>query len=398
MNASGGVANGIGQPVRRKEDFRLLTGRGCYVDDLALAGCAHAVIVRSPHAHARIVSIDTAAALAAPGVLAVLTGADYLADGLGPIPHAAGLMSKPDLAGAPAAVATPITTRALPDAGRHRARSSASRSRWSSPRRSPRPRTPPSWSTSSYEALPAVVRAGDAIEPGAPQLWDEAPGNLCIDIEVGDEAATDAAFARRGACRAARHLDPARHRRADGAAHQHRRIRRRRRGCYTLYSGSGRGVAEAAARPRAGARRAARAGARACAATWAAISARAISSIPNTRCSPGRRSGSAGRSSGPASGPRTFLSDYQGRDLTVEAELALDADGNFLAVRGTQPQQSRRPGGLVRVPAEGARADVERLPHPGRLFPRPRRRDQHDADHPLPQRRPARGRSLSSSG
>ena len=86
MNTTAGVSNGIGQPVRRKEDFRLLTGRGSFVDDLALPELAHAVIVRSPHAHARIVSVDKAAALAAPGVLAVLTGADYLADGLGADP------------------------------------------------------------------------------------------------------------------------------------------------------------------------------------------------------------------------------------------------------------------------------------------------------------------------
>src|SRR5690348_8750598 len=97
MKTSGGITNGIGQPVRRKEDFRLVTGRGRYVDDIALANSAHAVLVRSPHAHARIVSIDTTAARKAPGVLAVLTGADYLADGLGPIPHGAGLMNKPDL-------------------------------------------------------------------------------------------------------------------------------------------------------------------------------------------------------------------------------------------------------------------------------------------------------------
>ena len=77
MQASESGSNGIGQPVRRKEDFRLLTGRGCFVDDLAPPGLAHAVFVRSPHAHARIVAIDKAAALAAPGVLAVLTGADY---------------------------------------------------------------------------------------------------------------------------------------------------------------------------------------------------------------------------------------------------------------------------------------------------------------------------------
>jgi carbon-monoxide dehydrogenase large subunit len=66
MNATGRVSNGIGQPVRRKEDFRPLTGRGCYVDDLTLAGPAHAVFVRSPRSHARIVSADKTAALAAP--------------------------------------------------------------------------------------------------------------------------------------------------------------------------------------------------------------------------------------------------------------------------------------------------------------------------------------------
>jgi len=67
MEASGSVANGIGQPVRRKEDARLLTGKGRFGDDVTLPGMAHAVIARSPHAHARIVSVDKRAALAAPG-------------------------------------------------------------------------------------------------------------------------------------------------------------------------------------------------------------------------------------------------------------------------------------------------------------------------------------------
>src|SRR5262245_49866775 len=98
MNSSGAVANGIGQPVRRKEDFRLLTGRGSFTDDVNLTGLAHAVIVRSPHAHADIGSVGKAAALASPGVLAVLTGRDYVADGLAPIPHGAGLMGPPDVA------------------------------------------------------------------------------------------------------------------------------------------------------------------------------------------------------------------------------------------------------------------------------------------------------------
>ena len=77
---------GIGQPVRRVEDRRFLTGRGSYVDDLVRPRQAYAYMLRSPHAHARIRALDTAAAAAAPGVLAVLTGEDVARDGLGPIP------------------------------------------------------------------------------------------------------------------------------------------------------------------------------------------------------------------------------------------------------------------------------------------------------------------------
>src|SRR4051794_8062684 len=79
---------GIGQPVRRREDLRLLTGQGRYSDDINVPGQAHAVMLRSPHAHALIRAIDTRAALAAPDVLAVLTGRDLVADGLRAIPHA----------------------------------------------------------------------------------------------------------------------------------------------------------------------------------------------------------------------------------------------------------------------------------------------------------------------
>ena len=82
---------GIGQPVRRKEDARLVTGSGRYGDDFVLPRMVHAAFVRTPHAHARIRAIDKEAALALPGALAVLTGADYAADGLKPIPHDAGL-------------------------------------------------------------------------------------------------------------------------------------------------------------------------------------------------------------------------------------------------------------------------------------------------------------------
>ena len=77
---------GVGQPVRRSEDRRFLTGRGRYADDINLPGQAYGFVVRSPHAQAQIASLDVGAAAAAPGVVAVLTGADFAADGIGSIP------------------------------------------------------------------------------------------------------------------------------------------------------------------------------------------------------------------------------------------------------------------------------------------------------------------------
>ncbi len=77
----------VGQPLRRKEDQRLITGRGRFTDDFSLPGQAYAVMVRSPYPHARILHIDSSVALQEPGVLAIYTGADCLSDGLGPIPH-----------------------------------------------------------------------------------------------------------------------------------------------------------------------------------------------------------------------------------------------------------------------------------------------------------------------
>src|SRR6516225_7875934 len=194
MEAPGKGANGIGQPVRRKEDFRLLTGRGRFGDDLVLPGQVHTAFVRSPHAHARIVSIGKRAALAAPGVLAVLTGSDYLAAGLGPIPHNPGLSAPPDvqarLCGGP-----PIATRhySLP----------ADRVRFiGEPVVLVVAETTAGAKDAAelveivWETLPTVVRAADAVAADAPTLWDEAPDNVCIDIEVGEAAATAEAFGR----------------------------------------------------------------------------------------------------------------------------------------------------------------------------------------------------------
>ncbi|MGE5152286.1 MAG: xanthine dehydrogenase family protein molybdopterin-binding subunit, partial [Rhodospirillaceae bacterium] len=84
---------GIGAELRRLEDARLLTGRGCYSDDFTLPNQACSFVLRSPHPHARIVSIDTARAAKMPGVLLILTGADVVADGLKPVPHIPTAMS-----------------------------------------------------------------------------------------------------------------------------------------------------------------------------------------------------------------------------------------------------------------------------------------------------------------
>ena len=241
MSASGASGYGIGQPVRRKEDFRLLTGRGRFGDDLALPGLAHAVFVRSPHAHARIVAMRQAAALAAPGVLAVLTGADYIADGLGPIPHNPGLMAPPDV-------------QARREASR-RSRRRITRCRPTTVRYVGEPvalvvaetiaaaKDAAELVDITYEPLPAVTRAADALKPGAPVLWETAPGNLCIDIEVGDEAATAAAFAR--AAHVVRLETWAQ--RVTGVPMEPRTIVAdydAASGHYTLYTGSGRGVAK----------------------------------------------------------------------------------------------------------------------------------------------------------
>ena len=88
---------GIGNAIPRLEDHRLLTGRGCYSDDFNLPDQLYAVATRSPHAHARITAIDAESAISMPGVLAVLTGADYVADGLGPMTYSPAARHPPDI-------------------------------------------------------------------------------------------------------------------------------------------------------------------------------------------------------------------------------------------------------------------------------------------------------------
>ncbi|MSP66945.1 MAG: xanthine dehydrogenase family protein molybdopterin-binding subunit [Alphaproteobacteria bacterium] len=183
---------GFGQPVLRKEDPRLLTGRGTFIDDRVLPHMAHAVFVRSTHAHARVLGIDTAAAMAAPGVIGVFTGADLAADGIPGVPLLYRPPPPPGMRPEDLKIITPnhppLVTDRVRKVGdgiavvvaetREAARAAADQI------------------VVDYQALPSVTATASARDRGAPQLWPEAHLNLCFDWWQGDAAATDAAFAR----------------------------------------------------------------------------------------------------------------------------------------------------------------------------------------------------------
>jgi aerobic carbon-monoxide dehydrogenase large subunit len=323
----------IGQPVRRQEDSRLLTGKGRFADDIKFDRLAHAVFVRSPHAHAHVRGIDIAAAKATPGVLLVLTGADALTAGLQPIPHAPGgegggadialvdhpgfrrvkvphfpmVTDKARAVGEIVAMVVGETVAAAKDGA--------------------------DLVVADFDSLPAVVHALDAVRDDAPRLWNEHPSNLCIDAEIGDRAATDAAFAK--AAHVSRvatwvqrltgvHMEP---RAAIGdfdAASD----------TTTLYAAGGLGVVRIKE-------------------DLAAV----LGVDPATvRVVAHDVGGSFGTRNAlnpefaliawaarllerpvrhTAERHESFVTDYQARDLWVEVELALDRDGNFLAVRSS---------------------------------------------------------------
>jgi carbon-monoxide dehydrogenase large subunit len=178
---------GIGQALKRREDQRLLLGTGQYVDDVAVADEVFVAFVRSPHAHARIVSIDAGPATAMAGVAAVLTGADLKADGIGPLPDGAGLKRADgkDMCGAPHDALAIDTARyvgepvaAVIAQTRMQAEDAAEQVRV------------------EYQALPAVVTIEAATAKGAPLLWAQAPGNVAAQTEFGKKDLCDAAFAK----------------------------------------------------------------------------------------------------------------------------------------------------------------------------------------------------------
>jgi carbon-monoxide dehydrogenase large subunit len=319
---------GFGQPVLRKEDGRLLTGGGAYSDDVNLPGQAYACFVRSPHARARIGAIDPAAALAVAGVIAVLTGADAEADGVKPLTHSpmpgnpheevvrshhvSFVAPHPPMPADCARFAGEVVAMVIAEtAMAARDGAEAVRVEWA--------------------PQPAVTGSLAAAAPDAPLVWEGTASNVCVDLTLGEAAAVDAAFA--GAAHVVR-LDTWVHRvtgvpmepRAavgawDGAS-----------GRYTVHAGAGglgrtrTGVAGALGVPESAVR----------------VTAGDVGGNFGTRnsCYPefalvawaARRLGRPVKWT--AERREAFQADYQGRDLAVRAELALDAEGHFLALRG----------------------------------------------------------------
>jgi carbon-monoxide dehydrogenase large subunit len=177
---------GIGASVRRKEDFRFLSGHGHYTDDINRPGQLYAYLKRSDRPHAKLGGIDTAAAAKAPGVVAVFTGADMAADNVGGLPcgwqihnkdgspmaeppHPVMAIGKVRHVGDPVAVVIATTKQAAKDAAE--------------------------LIVVDFQDLPAVASLADAVKPGAPLVHDDVPGNVCYDWHIGDKAALEAAFA-----------------------------------------------------------------------------------------------------------------------------------------------------------------------------------------------------------
>jgi carbon-monoxide dehydrogenase large subunit len=321
----------IGKPIVRKEDERLTTGHGRFSDDFSLDGQAHAVMVRSPHPHARILGVDAARAKTMPGVLGVFTGADCMADGLGPIPHDPLPKTRYDMklhaAGGGAIFIGPHLL--LPtDKARHVGEAVAMVVAETVAQALDAAEAV----EVGYATLPGVYHSEDAMQPGAPVVWDEVPGNIPVDTVFGDREATDKAFASADHVVAMDfHIDrvtgvPLEPRSALGnydAASER----------FTLHAGSGGAVRQKR--------------------ELAAILGIAPERMRVLSYDVGGNFGTrnrvfvefplvlwAARKLGrpvkfTATRSEAFLSDYQGRDLVAKVELALRKDGRFLAMRAT---------------------------------------------------------------
>ncbi len=177
----------IGQPVTRQEDPRLLTGRGEFLGDVNLPDQAHGAVLRSPHAHAKIVSVDTTDARAAPGVLAVLTGEDWAREGYGSLPCEE-IRTRKD--------GSPMFHPAHPALVTGRVRLVGDYVAFIVAETASLARDACELIAVAYQPLPAVTGTADAIAADAPWVWDECPDNICYTHDQGDQAAVDAAIAQ----------------------------------------------------------------------------------------------------------------------------------------------------------------------------------------------------------
>lgn len=319
--AEGASGFGIGSAVRRPEDAILLTGRGRYTDDVTLPGQAHAVMARARHAHGDIRLLDTQAALASPGVLAVFTGADLEAGGFGPLTVASPVANRDG---------TPVPSPARPALATKRVRHLGEPVAVVVAETAIAAKDAAELVEVEIDPLPALVDPRAALAPGAPCLHPELPGNLVIDFHYGDQERVAAAFA------AAAHrvklelvssrivVNPMEPRAAVGAFDP-------ATGRWTLHVGSQGAF-----------------GMRASLAKFLDVA------VDKVRVLTGHVGGSFGMKAGAfpeyaavlfaarALGrpvkwtderSESFLSDLHGRDHVMTAELALDPHGRFLAVR-----------------------------------------------------------------
>ena len=321
----------IGRPMPRTEDARLLTGQGQFTDDFSFPGQTYAAMVRSPHAHARIIRIDKSAALRMPGVLGVFTGADCAADNLGPIPHDPLPKTKYDMKlhgphGSEVFIGPHFL---LPtDKVRHVGEAVAMVVAGS--------RAQALDATEAvaveYEVLPCVTQSQEAMKPGAPTVWDEIRDNILVDTEFGNPAETARILATAEHVVAMEfHID-----RVTGVPMEPRAAVAEydaASGRYTIYAGSGGAVRQKR--------------------EFAAVLGVDPEKIRVLSFDVGGNFGTRNRVyvefglvlwaaqklnrpvKYTATRSECFISDYQGRDLIAKFELALDGRGRFLALRAT---------------------------------------------------------------
>lgn len=322
---------GIGSSPRRREDQRLVTGAGTFGDDFTLPGQTFAAIARSPHAHAILHRVETTRARGLPGVLAVLTAADYLADGLKPLVHSPFTVSPPDITLANRDGRAVFIAPHYPLA-RDRVRFVGEGVALVVAETLAIAREATELVEVEYEVLTASAEGIDAAEPGAVRVWPEMDSNVALDAHVGDARAADEAFMRAAHIV---HVDT-KIPRVTGVTMEVRTALATYEpdfGKITLYAGGG-GVVRAkldlahmlGLEP---------ANVRVVAKDVGGNFGTRNNSYPEFSLVAwaARRLGRPVKWTGDRT--ESFLSDYHGRDLTVSAELALDSSGKFLALRAS---------------------------------------------------------------